>query len=46
MLEFKKSVHETSKHGCLRIHSKSSLVSIILFLLSSWKSVWSYLEGT
>ena len=35
---------QTSKQGCFRTHSKSSLVSIILFLFSSSKSVWSYLK--
>lgn len=35
---------KTSKHSCFRTHSKSSLVSIILFFCSSSKSVWSYLK--
>lgn len=34
----------TSKHVCLSTHSKSSFVSIIRFLHSSSKSVWSYLK--
>jgi hypothetical protein len=35
---------KTLKQGCFRTHSKSSFVSIILFLFSSSKSVWSYLK--
>lgn len=34
----------TSKHFCFKTQSKSSLVSIIRFLVSSSKSVWSYLN--
>lgn len=36
---------KTSKHGCFKTQSNSSLVSIIRFLLSSSKSVWSYLKS-
>lgn len=43
MRHTQKNIEEkkTSKHGCFRTQSKSSFVSIIRFLLSSSKSVWS-----
>ena len=37
---------QTSKHLCFRTQSKSSLVSIILFLVSSSNNTWSYLKLT
>ena len=37
---------QTSKHLCFRTQSKSSLVSIILFLVSSSNNTWSYLKFT